>query len=444
MSFSDNEYREQIMLRKLCLLQQQNISLVEDGEGMYCNSSWDNVSCWPRTPAGSHASIPCPSYLVGINEANNATKYCNSNGTWASKAIYDLCIPEEEPLPMDQEVNHLMAIRVIYNVGFSVSTLALVVALYIFLYFRSLRCLRNSIHCHLIVTFIVKNILWIIMRHVLTYLQQPAHAWVCKTLISLFNFATATNFFWMFVEGLYLHVIIVWTFSADKIRLSYLLLIGWGMPALNIVAWVIVKSRLEEKGENCWLPNAEGSTHYDFVFIGPILFVLCLNIVFLSTIVWVLITKLRASHTLEIRQYRKAVKATIILFPLLGITYVLFIISPSDHPQVKLVFNIINAVLQSFQGLLVAVFYCFLNGEVKGVLKKRISRFNDARTLSTKFTRASYGGWTRNSEYGHTSVSHAGNGSVVDPVRSTAVKSFPPESIPLTDTNVDSDQIECL
>ncbi|WAQ93516.1 CRFR2-like protein [Mya arenaria] len=360
------------------------------GEGMYCNSSWDNVSCWPRTPAGSHASIPCPSYLVGINEANNATKYCNSNGTWASKAIYDLCIPEEEPLPMDQEVNHLMAIRVIYNVGFSVSTLALVVALYIFLYFRSLRCLRNSIHCHLIVTFIVKNILWIIMRHVLTYLQQPAHAWVCKTLISLFNFATATNFFWMFVEGLYLHVIIVWTFSADKIRLSYLLLIGWGMPALNIVAWVIVKSRLEEKGE------------------------------------------------------KKAVKATIILFPLLGITYVLFIISPSDHPQVKLVFNIINAVLQSFQGLLVAVFYCFLNGEVKGVLKKRISRFNDARTLSTKFTRASYGGWTRNSEYGHTSVSHAGNGSVVDPVRSTAVKSFPPESIPLTDTNVDSDQIECL
>jgi len=47
--------------------------------------------------------------------------------------------------------------------------------------------------------------------------------------------------------------------------------------------------------------------------------------------------------------FRKAVKATVILFPLLGITYVLFIMPPSDHRKVQVTFKYINAVLQSFQ-----------------------------------------------------------------------------------------------
>ncbi|XP_045168245.2 corticotropin-releasing factor receptor 2-like isoform X2 [Mercenaria mercenaria] len=426
-------HEDQMNLHSLCLNLYTNESNLPDDGQLYCNSSWDNFSCWPRTLAGTSASIPCPGYLDGINVNNNATKYCNENGTWAEKAVYNLCVMEDETLPMDAEMPHLMAIRVIYNVGFCISTLALIIALFIFLYFRSLRCLRNSIHCHLIVTFIIKNIVWIIMRHSLMYMQDSAYSWCCKMLTSIFNFAHATNFFWMFVEGLYLHVIIVWTYSADKIKLSYLLLIGWGLPSINIIAWIIVRAIYDN--DHCWFPHAEGNSVYDYVYIGPILFVLFANIIFLSTIVWVLITKLRASHSLETRQYRKAVKATIILFPLLGVTYVLFIIPPSDHPQVKIIFRYINAVLQSFQGLMVAIFYCFLNGEVKGVLKKKISRFNDARSLSTKYTRTSYG-WSRGSR-DFTNTVTLGNGALIDPNHRVpnVVKPVNAETIPLTDTN---------
>ena len=46
---------------------------------------------------------------------------------------------------------------------------------------------------------------------------------------------------------------------------------------------------------------------------------------------------------------RKAVRATLILFPLLGVTYVLFITSPSDNPISRRMFVYFNAVLQSFQ-----------------------------------------------------------------------------------------------
>lgn len=36
-----------------------------------------------------------------------------------------------------------------------------------------------------------------------------------------------TNFFWMFVEGCYLHTAIVMTYSTDKLRKWVFLFIGW-------------------------------------------------------------------------------------------------------------------------------------------------------------------------------------------------------------------------
>ena len=33
-------------------------------------------------------------------------------------------------------------------------------------YIRSLRCLRNMIHCHLMFSFVLKNILWITLHNV--------------------------------------------------------------------------------------------------------------------------------------------------------------------------------------------------------------------------------------------------------------------------------------
>jgi len=43
-------------------------------------------------------------------------------------------------------------------------------------FYRSLRCLRNAIHCHLIAAFIIKNILWIVMHQTLNYLQYPSYS----------------------------------------------------------------------------------------------------------------------------------------------------------------------------------------------------------------------------------------------------------------------------
>jgi len=47
-------------------------------------------------------------------------------------------------------------------------------------------------------------------------------------MVSLFNYLLLTSFFWMLIEGLYLHVVIVLTFSADRLRLRHYAALGWG------------------------------------------------------------------------------------------------------------------------------------------------------------------------------------------------------------------------
>lgn len=95
---------------------------------------------------------------------------------------------------------------------------------------------------------------------------------------------------------------------------------------------------------------------------------------------YVLITKLRASTSAESQQYRKAAKALLVLIPLLGLTYVLLLVTPTGG-QAKVIFTYLQAALYSTQGLLVAVLYCFLNGEVRHCIQSHLHRWNTVRIL---------------------------------------------------------------
>ncbi|KAG8014235.1 Corticotropin-releasing factor receptor 2 [Nibea albiflora] len=99
-----------------------------------------------------------------------------------------------------------------------------------------------------------------------------------------------------------------------------------------------------------------------------------INFVFLFNIVRILMTKLRASTTSETIQYRKAVKATLVLLPLLGITYMLFFVNPGEDDISQIVFIYFNSFLQSFQ--------------VRSAVRKRWHRWQDNHALRVRVARA--------------------------------------------------------
>lgn len=72
------------------------------------------------------------------------------------------------------------------------------------------------------------------------------------------------------------------------------------------------------------------------------------NLFFLLNIVRVLITKLKVTHQAESSLYMKAVRATLILVPLLGIQYVLLPYKPEGRVSSE-IYDYIMHILMHFQ-----------------------------------------------------------------------------------------------
>ncbi|KAK4023852.1 hypothetical protein OUZ56_009246 [Daphnia magna] len=406
----------------------------------FCNSTWDGVSCWPTTLASSTSVLPCVDELNGIkyDTTHNATRVCQPNGMWANYSNYRSCVPLSTDFggaTPEYGVGISEDTTTIYFTGYTVSIVALTLAIWIFIHNKlvvdllfdiylvrklvhalidtvacfviksfafiddieshksskelidscrpDLRCLRNTIHTHLLITYIMADLLWIVTATLQLY-RGETNKGSCIIVIFLHYFHL-TNFFWMFVEGFYLYMLVVETFSADKIRLRIYALIGWGIPLPVVIVWAVVKANwftytsteghqkldLESFLASCpWM----AANSYDWIYMTPAIAVLFVNILFLVKIMWVLITKLRSANSAETQQYRKGSKALLVLIPLLGLTYVLVIAGPTEG-LIAIYFSHIRAVLLSTQGFLVTLFFCFLNTEVRNSLRHHWNRW---------------------------------------------------------------------
>ncbi|XP_050326737.1 diuretic hormone receptor isoform X1 [Bactrocera neohumeralis] len=353
-----------------------------------CPPSFDSVLCWQETLAGTTAIQPCFDEFKGIhyNTAENVTRKCLADGTWDNYTEYMRCQPATILPPQLADLSPTIELSsYIYFIGYFISLTSLILALIVFYFFKDLKCLRNTIHANLFLTYILAALLWILTMclHVMT--EHPSEAG-CITLVMMFHYFNLTNFFWMFVEGLYLYTLVVQTFSSDNIRFIIYACIGWGCPAVITFIWSIAKifaTSLESEHFNglfiqcSWLRES----HIDWIFQAPTCLVLILNLIFLIRIMWVLITKLRSANTLETRQYHKASKALLVLIPLFGVTYLIVLFCPGGEGITQNVFENLRVFLISTQGFFVSLFFCFLNSEVRQTLRHRFMRWRDNRNL---------------------------------------------------------------
>lgn len=86
--------------------------------------------------------------------------------------------------------------------------------------------------------------------------------------------------------------------------------------------------------------------------------------------IWYFSTGLATNFTDYIGCVRKAVRAAVVLLPLLGITNLLNMAeAPLDRSVWEFaIWSYSTHFLTSFQGLIIASLYCFLNGEVSNIV----------------------------------------------------------------------------
>lgn len=373
---------------ELCFLQRTTEELLTD---LACPTFFDSVSCWPRTPPATLAILPCMTEFKGVqyDSTQNASRYCNINGTWDNYTNYDECQHVGTSALPEFEL-HIELPTIVYFVGYSISLAALVLAVTVLVNFKDLRCLRNTIHINLFLTYIMSSSLWMLILSL--QMTTKTEMVDCIFLVTLFHYFSTTNFFWMLVEGLYLYMLVVQTFSGDNLRFRKYAIIGWGGPVIFVGAWALTRPfYLTSEASSGSLPEHPNKleiecswmreSHIDWIIQGPTCTVLVINLIFLLRIMWVLITKLRSANTLETRQYRKASKALLVLIPLLGITYLIVIYGPDEGGVGSHIFAVTRAILLSTQGFVVSLLYCFLNSEVRQTLRHHFYRWRDERNI---------------------------------------------------------------
>ncbi|XP_008766691.1 glucagon receptor isoform X3 [Rattus norvegicus] len=352
---------------------------------LVCNRTFDKYSCWPDTPPNTTANISCPWYLPWYHKVQHRLvfKRCGPDGQWVrgprgqSWRDASQCQMDDDEIEVQKGVAKMYSsYQVMYTVGYSLSLGALLLALVILLGLRKLHCTRNYIHGNLFASFVLKAgsvlvIDWLLKTRysqkigddlsVSVWLSDGAVAG-CRVATVIMQYGIIANYCWLLVEGVYLYSLLSITTFSEKSFFSLYLCIGWGSPLLFVIPWVVVKCLFENV--QCWTSN--DNMGFWWILRIPVLLAILINFFIFVRIIHLLVAKLRA-HQMHYADYKfRLARSTLTLIPLLGVHEVVFAFVTDEHAQgtlrsTKLFFDLF---FSSFQGLLVAVLYCFLNKEL--------------------------------------------------------------------------------
>ncbi|KAK0133333.1 Glucagon receptor [Merluccius polli] len=367
---------------------------------LVCNRTFDQYACWPDGLPGTAVNISCPWFLPWYSQVQRGLVYrtCGADGRWSPKNT-----SECEDYPGQQQHGHILGqLRAMYTVGYSLSLGALILALGILVTFRKLHCIRNNIHMNLFSSFILRaaSILLkdallgplvlasdprsITHRRPEEWACVPAVVW-CRGAVVMMQYSVMANNYWLLVEGLYLHSLLVTTVFSERNYFYIYLAIGWGAPLVFVLPWVTVKYLYEN--ETCWERNI--NMGYWWIIRCPILFAYLINFFIFIRIIKIVMSKLKA-HQMRYTDYKfRLAKSTLTLIPLLGIHAILFtfVIDESfpEGSMLRLIRLFWDLLFNSFQGLLVAILYCFVNKEVQSEMLKKWKRWKLGKDINEEY-----------------------------------------------------------
>nr|XP_029484612.1 glucagon receptor-like [Oncorhynchus nerka] len=317
---------------------------------------------------------------------------CGSDGHWVEEedgeVWRDMSQCEEEQEITSQELwfkQLMVSFRMLYTVGYTLSLFTLVSALIILLSIRKLHCTRNYIHANLFVSFILRAVSVIVKdtmleRHWGREIMRQADlgemlsheaAIGCRMAQVVMQYCVLANHYWFFGEAIYLYSVLIASVLIENNKYLPYICLGWGTPLLFVLPWMLAKLLRENK--ECWAVNENMS--YWWIIRFPILIASLINLLIFMKILKVILSKLRANNQNGYPDYKlRLAKATLTLIPLFGIHEVIFIFATDEQTTgilryIKVFFTLF---LNSFQGFLVAVLYCYCNKEVKTELAKKL------------------------------------------------------------------------
>ncbi|XP_034408741.1 secretin receptor [Cyclopterus lumpus] len=375
----------------------------ENNISVHCMGMWDDLNCWPPASLGETVSQPCPEFF---NSDDKVHRNCTASG-WT-----DLLIPHEDACGYTfNETLHFLGessdahmyfsyVKTMYTAGYTLSLISLSIAVTIFCLFRKLHCTRNHIHIQLFISFILRAI-FIFVRDSLLFTDEELYHCdyypvACKVALTLSNYSILANYSWLLAEGHFLFTLVSRSFFSLRKHLAWYIVLSWGLPLIVIVSWGCAKYFYEDEG--CW--ETRKHEWIWWILRVPVLLTISMNLIFFLGLLRILVNKLRMpdAQRNEFCQYKRLIKSTFFLVALFGLHYILFVFLPVEvSSSMFKIWTFAELALSSTQGFVVAVLYCFMNGEVQHEFQRRWRRWQLTQHLPSRRRQH------------HSSISHSGS-----------------------------------
>ncbi|XP_032513116.2 calcitonin gene-related peptide type 1 receptor-like isoform X2 [Danaus plexippus] len=343
-----------------------------------CAATFDGWTCWPPTDSGTTAWSDCPEFAYsnsGPTCTHYSNKECHGNGTWKLQTDYTTC----------SVTPRLLARYKFYVAMLGVSVVTCLPAVFIFFFYKRLRITRVALHRNLLIAIIIRNIFVIISRSAiyideLTGVENTVmsrnEVW-CR-VVSIFERAASNAVFvCMLVEGIYLHRRIVAVFRR-KIDIRYLYGIVAVVGTIPVVVWSVVMFLLND--HSCWVVYTV--PHVQWSLDGPRVLVLLVNTLLFADVLRVLLTNIRNT---ENANQLSTTKATLFLIPIFGTQFLFTAIRPkTDNCTLEQIYYFVAYSIEGLQGFIVAMLYCYVNKEVRALIKATYKKTEIAVTSKIK------------------------------------------------------------
>ncbi|KAM8838060.1 vasoactive intestinal polypeptide receptor 1-like isoform 3-T3 [Synchiropus picturatus] len=332
-----------------------------------CRTEWDEIRCWTRADVGQVVNVSCSEVFQHFSSSQGFVyRTCTADGWSEMTPPYEeACVFSSDGEP-ESETSYLSTLRQVYTVGYATSLLSLITAIVVFTAFRKFRCTRNYIHVNLFSSFVLRASAVFVKDAVLFADETLDHCSIssaaCKSAVAFFQFSILANYFWLLVEGMYLQTLLALTFVSQRKYFWWYILTGWGLPSSVLILWVLTRALYDDRG--CW--DDTDSVGIWWIIKGPITASLLINIVIFVNVIRILVQKLKSSAingNNDSGHFIRLAKSTLFLIPLFGMHYTVFAFLPENTGVAARLY--IELGLGSFQGFVVALLYCFMNGEVR-------------------------------------------------------------------------------
>ena len=249
---------------------------------LYCNATWDTITCWPPTMAETVATRPCP-YIFGAVENSFVYKTCGQDGKWIkpemwsgfgysdySECIAHLSMIEEvfeiEGLEEQEETETILrlSLQPVMIVGvtlLAMSLLSLLIALIAMKYALPLslnqanQCkITSNLFCAVLFEAIFNMIQTVLIisevQHGFDLKSVADSAVICTILLTAVEFSGCAICMWLFLQAYHLRLVTLSGQLCTSKMLTYCL-IGWGIPAIPSAIWAVAVS-LSDNRFTCW------------------------------------------------------------------------------------------------------------------------------------------------------------------------------------------------